>query len=166
VIPTLLRSRLAAAALAGSLSMAAALAMWFEGYEPMPYKDTVGIWTVCYGHTSASGTGAVDRTRRYTREECADFLDKDLASAFAALDRHVKVVLPDKSRAALASFIFNVGETKFKSSTLLKRINRGEGARACDELSRWVYAGGRKLNGLVTRREAERMLCVEGFGEL
>lgn len=166
MIPALLRSRLAAAALAGSLSMAAALAMWFEGYEPLPYQDPVGIWTVCYGHTSASGTGPVEKARRYKSEECALLLDKDLSLSFAALDRHVTRPLPEATRAALASFIFNVGETKFRNSTLLRKLNAGEGARACDELLRWTYAGGRQLTGLVRRRQAEHALCVQGFSDV
>jgi len=165
MIPALLRSRVAAAALAGALSMAAALAMWFEGYEPVPYKDPVGIWTVCHGHTAAGGMGAIEQGRYYSAEECAAFLDRDLQSAFAALDRHVTRALPDKTRAAIVSFIFNVGETKFKNSTLLRLLNAGEGLRACDQLLRWTYAGGRQLRGLVKRRQAEHALCVQGFIE-
>src|SRR5260364_182162 len=68
--------------------------------------------------------------------------------------------------AALASFVYHFGETKFARSTLLRRINAGEGARACSELSRWIYgkdnaSHGRKRiqPGLVKRRKIERQLC-------
>lgn len=158
-IQAVLRSRLAIAATGGALSLAAAFVAYFEGYKPTPYVDPVGILTVCYGTTHNI------ENRTYTKAECDKLLTKDLANAYDAIARNVTVPLPDKTRAAYASFIYNVGESKFKSSTLLKQINAGYGARACDQLLRWTYAGGRQLKGLVKRRQAEWQLCVEGYSE-
>lgn len=64
---------------------------------------------------------------------------------------------------ALVSFAFNVGTHAFEISTLRRKLNREEYLDAADEFLRWVYAGGRKLRGLVRRREAERALFLEGL---
>ncbi|HCD1077247.1 TPA: glycoside hydrolase family protein, partial [Proteus mirabilis] len=49
--------------------------------------------------------------------------------------------------------------TAFARSTLLKKLNAGDGAGACEEIKRWVYAGGKVWRGLVSRREVESALC-------
>ncbi|MCH5496505.1 glycoside hydrolase family protein, partial [Salmonella enterica subsp. diarizonae serovar 16:z10:e,n,x,z15] len=48
----------------------------------------------------------------------------------------------------------------FAKSTLLKKLNAGDQAGACNELKRWTYAGGKQWKGLVTRREIEREVCT------
>lgn len=57
---------------------------------------------------------------------------------------------------ALTSFIFNVGEGNFSSSTLKKKViaNRWDKSIGA-EFKRWVYSNGKILNGLVKRREWE-----------
>ena len=62
----------------------------------------------------------------------------------------------------MIDFIYNAGEGNFANSTMLKKLNSGDVAGACNELKRWVYSGGQKLAGLVARREAERDLCLRG----
>lgn len=156
-----LKARLAQAVAGGAGAIAIALLVWFEGVETKPYLDPVGVATVCAGHT-----GHVDMSRIYSEEECEALLAADLASAFEAVDRAVNVPVGEETRAALASFVFNVGTGAFQRSTLLRRLNGGEGAAACDELLRWTYAGGRQLPGLVKRRQAERDLCRAGFRDL
>lgn len=163
MIPAALRSRIVQATAGGAVALAVAVVAYFEGYEPTPYLDPVGIVTVCTGHT-----GGIEADRTYSAEECETLLRGDLGKAFAALDRHVTVPLGEPTRAAIASFIFNVGEGAFMRSTFLRRLNAGHGAASCDELLRWVYAGGRRdpLPGLVTRRQAERELCRDGFARV
>lgn len=153
----LLRNTLIGLTTAGGI--AAAVIAFFEGYEPTPYKDPIGILTVCVGHTGAN----TDATRVYTREECQSLLEGDLGDALASVDLRVTVPLGEKTRAALASFVFNVGDGAFSRSTLLRKLNAGEGVAACDELLRWTYAGGKELPGLVKRRQFERELCRDGF---
>lgn len=150
-----LKRRLIVGGTAGALSLATAVVSQFEGYHPSAYRDSVGIPTICYGHT-----GDVDMGQTLSRAECKKLLAGDLGNAFEAVDRHVETDLPPARRAALASFVYNVGEGKFARSTLLKRLNAGKVRAACDELNRWVYAGGRKLAGLVKRRATERDLCM------
>lgn len=154
----MLKRRIAAIALTATLSIATAVVTLFEGDEPEAYVDPVGVVTVCYGHTATAQLG-----QTHTDDKCDELLKADLGIALAAVDRHADVDLPIERRAALASFVFNVGESAFKRSTLLRKLNAGDPAGACAELSRWVYAGGRKLEGLVRRRQVERELCEVGL---
>ena len=152
-----LRAKITRAAVGGAMGISLVLLPYLEGERNKPYFDVAGIQTVCVGHT-----GHIE-DRTYSPDECRAILNHDLQSAFGEIDRDVKVPLSPKTKAALASFTFNVGRTAFRKSTLLRRINAGEGAAACDELLKWVYAGGRKVAGLLKRRQFERELCIEGF---
>ena len=153
-----LRNRIAAGALSGVIGMAGALVVWFEGRSLVAYLDPVGIPTICEGVTQGVRLGDVA-----TPAECDALLEKELTIALSAVERQVRVPLPDARRAALASFVYNVGEGQFSRSTLLRKLNAGDAAGACAELSRWVYAGGKQLAGLVKRRAAERELCEVGL---
>jgi len=153
-----LRNRIAAGALSGAIGMAGALVVWFEGRSLVAYLDPVGIPTICEGVTQGVRLGDVA-----TPAECDALLEKELTIALSAVERQVRVPLPDARRAALASFVYNVGEGQFSRSTLLRKLNAGDAAGACAELSRWVYAGGKQLAGLVKRRAAERELCEAGL---
>lgn len=143
--------------LAGAAALAAGLIMPFEGKHLRAYLDPPGIPTICYGHT-----GGVKIGDRATDTQCEEYLAKDLATANSAIDRLVKVPLKPQTRAALISFTFNTGQGNLARSTLLRKLNSGDIAGACNELPKWVYAGGVKLRGLVKRRAAEREMCLKG----
>ncbi|XBC27844.1 lysozyme [Leminorella grimontii] len=149
---------LQAGLLSGALTLAATMVMYFEGYESKPYRDVVGVLTVCYGHTGSD----IVPGREYSKAECEELLRQDLAIVQRQVDRLVTVPLPDETRAALYSFTYNVGTGAFSRSTLLKKLNAGDGKGACNELKRWTYAGGKVWKGLVTRREIEREVCLWG----
>lgn len=151
-------SRLRAAIAAATLSIATIVVSTHEGIETKAYLDPVGIPTICYGHTATAKLG-----QSKTSEQCEALLQKDLLVAIGDVESRVKVDLTIERRAALVSFVYNVGGTKFGSSTLLKKLNAGDPAGACAELSKWVYAGGVKLKGLVSRRAEERALCEVGL---
>lgn len=127
----------------------------FEGYRQVDYIDPVGYETACFGHTETAAMG----TER-TVEGCEDLLVTDVRERQAMVLRHAEVPLNDNQLAALTSFVYNVGESAYRESTLLKKLNAGDYAGACRELPRWVYAKGIKLNGLVRRREQEMRLCL------
>lgn len=148
-----LATRLGLSALA--VTLAVGTAKHFEGRENTAYRDPVGIVTICYGHTATARIG-----QTHSDEECERLLEDDLGDAFAAVNRHTTVDLPPTREAALASFVYNVGEGAFRGSTLLRKLNAGDVVGACNELSRWVNAGGRELPGLVRRRDVERWLCL------
>ena len=153
-----LRQKVIIGALTGSLGMAGALVTWFEGRSLVAYLDPVGIPTLCEGITRGVSLGDVA-----TPVQCNQLLEQELNSALAAVDRQVRVPLPETRRAALGSFVYNVGESQFARSTLLRKLNDGNAQGACTELSRWVYAGGKPLAGLVKRRAAEGELCEVGL---
>ena len=149
----------------GALSLAAGVVQHYEGTSLESYADPVSIPTICTGHTGP--TVKLHQTK--TQQECDELLAGDLGRAFDAINRYVddgiNENMPPARRAALASFIFNVGPGAFRDSTLLKRLNAGKPRAACNELMRWVYAGGRKLAGLVNRRTTERELCLQGLDQ-
>lgn len=153
-----LRNKIAIGALTGALGMTGALVSWFEGRSLVAYLDPVGIPTICEGVTLGVKLGD-----QATPAQCDQLLQRELHIALTAVDRQVRVPLPDTRRAALGSFVYNVGERQFSSSTLLRLLNSGDVRGACAQLSRWVYAGGKQLAGLVNRRAAERKLCEVGL---
>jgi len=67
--------------------------------------------------------------------------------------------MTDGQKAAFVSFAYNVGAGAFCGSTLVKLANSGDMAAACAQLSRWTFAGGKQLKGLVNRRADERRIC-------
>lgn len=153
-----LKTKIGVSLAAGAISIATAVVSYYEGYKPSAYRDPVGITTICYGHTATARMG-----QTLSQAECTALLQQDLDHAFAVVDRRAQVELPPATRAALASFVYNVGEGNFARSTLLRKLNQGDLRGACHELSRWVYAGGRKLNGLVNRRATEQEICLAGL---
>lgn len=154
-----LRQRLIAAAGGGAMLIATVLLGGKDGVEGRvyePYKDVAGVWTVCDGHT---GTDIV-KGKTYSDRECDRLLWNDLQPVKKAVDGLVKVPLNEYQRAALYSFTYNVGSGAFSKSTLLKKLNAGDQDGACEELRRWVYAGGMKFRGLMNRRDMERSMCL------
>lgn len=154
-----LRKKLLSVAGAGALAIATVFLGGKDGVEGRKYeayKDVAGVWTVCDGHTGPD----IIRNKRYSDQECDRFLWKDLQPAKRTVDRLVKVPLGEYQRAALYSFVFNVGSDAFSKSTLLRKLNKGDHAGACEEMRRWVYAGGMKWKGLQNRREMERSMCL------
>lgn len=126
-----------------------------EGIEYQPYYDVAGVLTVCYGHTG----GGIIKDKVYTLSECEQLLKQDLERVKEQVDPLIKNPIATETRAALYSFTYNVGIGAFSRSTLLKKLNSGDLVGACNELHRWVYAGGKKWKGLVTRREIEEEVC-------
>lgn len=138
--------------------LALPLVQKYEGTVLRSYRDPVGIVTACTGHTGPE----LQMGQTYTRQQCEDMLYKDLTKHADALSC-IRVPLTDGQRAALVSFAFNVGEAAFCRSTLVRKANSGDIDGACAELSRWTYAGGKQLPGLIKRRAAERQLCEQGL---
>jgi lysozyme len=90
-----------------------------------------------------------------TRNEAEAWLLHDLHHFMDCVNKHVKVDLTDHQKAALFSFVYNLGCGAFRKSTLLKKLNAGDKAGAAREFLKWDHAGGRRLAGLTRRRESE-----------
>lgn len=127
-----------------------------EGFVDHTYTDVAGVKTIGYGHTGKD----VQDGQKITRQAATELLVKDANKHWKQARRYIKVPLYQHEADAYASFVFNVGVTNFKSSTLLKKLNAGDYSGACAQLKRWTYAGGRKVKGLVNRREAEYRMCM------
>ncbi|HEY7864369.1 MAG TPA: lysozyme [Psychromonas sp.] len=150
-------NKLIALGLSGVLAAVGVTVATFEGEELVGYVDPIGIETACFGHTATAIAG-----KEYTEHECLNLFAQDLAEHDEQLNHAVLVPLTRGEHMAYLSFHYNVGAGNFRRSTLLKYLNENQRLRACDELIRWVYANGRKLTGLVKRREQERTMCLEG----
>ncbi|QIL73272.1 lysozyme [Diaphorobacter sp. HDW4B] len=127
---------------------------YYEGKVNRTYVDPVGVLTSCSGHTGPE----LKPGQTFTDEQCLAQLEADLTKHSIALDC-VRVPVTDGQKAAFLSFAFNVGTGAFCGSTLVRKANTGDMPGACAELSKWVYAGGKQLPGLVKRRAAERAMC-------
>lgn len=127
----------------------------WEGFRAQVYLDQAGKPTIGYGHLIKP----YETFTTITEAEASALLAKDVSSAEAAVNRGVKVAINQNQFDALVSFAFNVGNSAFANSTLLKRINAGQFTEAANEFGRWVFItlGGKKVvsNGLVNRRVAD-----------
>ena len=134
-----------------------ALVKRFEGFAPEIYVCPGGWPTIGYGHLVRDGEqdGYADGIDEATAEE---LLRRDVAVAERAVLRLIRVPLEDGQFDALTSFAFNLGAGALQRSTLRRKVNRGEHDAVPVEFRRWVWAGGRKLKGLIRRREAEAEL--------
>ena len=132
----------------------------FEGLELTAYQDSVGVWTIGYGHTAAAGPPEVYPGQTITEAEAEEILKRDLRLFEKGVRDLVPVSISSNQFSALVSFSFNVGLGALADSTLLRKLNAGEYQGAASEFPRWVRAGGISLPGLVRRRNAERALFL------
>jgi lysozyme len=131
----------------------------FEGFSACPYQDPAGVWTIGYGSTrDANGNPVCSTTPSITVTAARSLVDRDLRAAFAEVAADVKVALTPFQEGALADFVYNLGATNFRSSTLLRLLNAGDYAGAAAQFDRWDMAGGKVLAGLLRRRQAEDAL--------
>lgn len=150
-------SRKAVAASFLALSLAGFIGIQsHEGTVHKVYLDPVGIPTVCSGHTATVTKKDVGKV--VSNAVCQRLLAQDVSVAEQYVQKYVTYPLTQQQYDALVSFTFNVGGTKFKSSTLLRKHNAGNCFGAAAQFSRWVYAGTKVLPGLVERRKDERAL--------
>ena len=132
------------------------LLKFFEGCELVAYQDSVGVWTIGYGHTKGVKPGMT-----ITQEEAEQMLESELVEYEGYVTKYVTVPLTQNQFDALVVWVYNLGPTNFRNSTLLKKLNSGDYTAAGKEIERWNKAGGKVLNGLVKRREAEANLFNE-----
>lgn len=146
--------RLAVGALGLSAAMFGSLVV-YEGYSDVAYIPVPGdVPTLGFGTTEGVRPGDT-----ITPPKAVQRALQDISKYEGAIKRCVHVPLHQHEYDAYVSFAYNVGGNAFCNSTLVKRLNAEDYAGACAELSRWVYSGGRKLQGLVNRRAQERAKC-------
>ena len=126
---------------------------YFEGCKLTAYQDSVGVWTIGYGHTKGVYDGMT-----ITQDQAEQMLLSELEEYEGYIENMVTVPLTQNQFDALVVWVYNLGPTNFKNSTLLKELNAGNYNAAGQEITRWNKAGGKVLAGLVKRREAEAEL--------
>lgn len=142
--------------------------MVHEELKQTGYLDTVGVPTACYGHTRTAVVG-----KRYSLDVCKRLFGEDVATFEAAVNKYVLVPLTQSQFDALVSFTYNVGIGNFRSSTLLKLLNKGDYAGATKEFDRWTFSTrkGVKIQcrirvnqcyGVYSRRMDEKTLFASG----
>lgn len=150
------RAKLTALIGTAAVGLVAVVAQW-EGKRNEPYRDIVGIATVCYGETNVP-------MRRYSDDECKDMLAGSLATyAQAVLDRNPELRGHDPQVIAASSLAYNIGPAAYRRSTVARKFSAGDWRGACNAFLAWSYAGGRRVQGLLNRRKAERDICLRGL---
>jgi len=125
----------------------------FEGLELEAYKCAAGVLTIGYGHTAGVQEGDV-----WTKEQADENLKVDMEEYAGYINDLVECPLSQNQFDALVSWVYNLGPANLKASTLLKRLNAGDYADVPNQIKRWNKAGGKVLEGLIRRREAEALL--------
>ncbi len=128
----------------------------FEGCKLKSYKCSAGVWTIGYGHTEGIKEGDI-----ITSEEAEKLLRADVFKFERYVEDEVKVELEQNQFDALVAWTFNLGVGNLRSSTMLKELNNSKFDKVPSEMKRWNKAGGKTLDGLIRRREAESLLFNE-----
>lgn len=142
-----------------AFKIASELCKQFEGFHKvrksdglaLPYICPAGYWTIGYGTLCSKSHLPIHKG------EAELYLYRHLAKDFSDLIRYSPNIFnaTDGQVAALLSFVYNLGISRYRSSTLRRRVNEGDWESAKNELQKWTYGGGKKLPGLVARRKVE-----------
>ena len=130
-----------------------ALIKKFEGCELTAYKCSAGVWTIGYGHTKG-----VEEGMTITKAQAEDMLLEELVEYEDAVKNAVTISLDQCMFDALVSWTYNLGPSNLNASTMLKVLNAGDYDGVPAQIKRWNKAGGKVLEGLIRRREAEALL--------
>lgn len=146
-----------------------------EGVRRNPYRCPAMLWTVGVGHVINPAHIKVPLNERHgipipdgwnrtiTSHEVDRLLADDLVRFELGVGRYCPPALNNQGIFdALVSFSFNVGLGNLQRSGLRMKTNRGEYLSAAEEFMKWTKAAGKVLNGLVKRRNDERMMYLSG----
>lgn len=136
------------------LALALSLLCASEGERLRSYADVGGVPTICDGETKDVRMGEVR-----THEECVAMLENRIQYFADGVDRCTKVPLSAGQKAAFVDFAYNEGTGNY-CKYLAPIVNAGRMKAACDDLLHFTTAGGKVYQGLVTRRNKERALCL------
>ena len=134
----------------------------FEGLRLLAYLCPAGIWTIGYGSTSYPDGRKIKQGDKISEAAAEAMMQQDTAAFLqATCNLSPRLYLEEHRQAAIADFCYNLGTSRYKISTLRKRVDAGDWEGAADELQKWVWGGGRKLPGLILRRQAEALLLKQ-----
>ena len=129
------------------------LIRFFEGLELNAYQCAAGVWTIGYGHIKTAVEGMT-----ISQSYADELLDGEIVEYEDYVNAAVTAPLSQDQFDALVSWTFNLGNGNLNASTMLKVLNRGEYEEVPAQMKRWNKAGGKVLEGLIRRREAEANL--------
>jgi len=130
-----------------------ALLKKFEGCELKAYQDSVGVWTIGYGHTKEVKEGD-----QINKDEAEHLLAEEMPEYEGYINDMVEVPLNQNQFDSLVCWVYNLGPTNLRNSTLLTVLNQERYDDVPREIKRWNKAGGEVLKGLIRRRKAEALL--------
>jgi lysozyme len=131
----------------------------FEGCRLEPYQDSVGVWTIGYGHTGDDCYAGCDPI---SQQQADQLLAWDLKRFEDGVNSMVIDQTSQQQFDAMVSFAYNLGESSLRGSTLLRMHNNQDYQGAAGQFGRWNHAGGRVLDGLTRRRAAESAVYANG----
>ena len=132
----------------------------FEGKRLVAYDDGVGVWTIGFGTIKYPNGVRVKKGDTCTLDQAKEYMRHDLIEFEHTVNSSVKVPLNQNQFDALVSLSYNIGSSAFKSSTLVKKLNTGDYQGAADQFNVWVNAGGKRMQGIVNRRDREKLLFL------
>lgn len=150
-------SRLKKSAAVGAAAIATVAA--FEGLRTKAYLDSVNVPTICFGETRGvkmGDTATVAQCKAMLGDRLVEF-ETGMRACLRNPD-----ALPDGPYVAALSLSYNIGTAAFCRSSVRKAFDAGQIRKGCDAFLNFTRAGGMRLKGLVTRREAERAICLKG----
>lgn len=139
----------------------------YESFEAKAYKDAAGLWTIGWGTLIEKRPDLYKRFvtdgKKISEEDAEILFNDDVKSAADTVKRFVKVNLNQNEGDSLTSFVYNVGSGNFQKSTLLKKLNANDRAGAAEEFTRWKFANGKELAGLLRRRIDEQKIFLNNY---
>lgn|SRR5215471_5588271 len=138
-----------------------------EGFRSHLYNDAARYCTIAYGHlvqkAPCNGMEPAEFRAGVTEPRGTELLIQDMEIARWSVMTMTRVELTDGQFAALCDFVYNVGPSNLRNSTLLQVINQGDFDRVPAQFRRWIVADGREIPGLKMRREREITLFFDGL---
>lgn len=121
-----------------------------EAVKTEAYRDSVGIWTIGIGHTSAAGPPHVTAGLSISVDEAYAIFERDLVKYEATVDKVITQPMTDNERDAFVSICYNIGQGGFAKSTFAKKFNAGDKEGCAAAILSW-----RKPPEVFTRRKGE-----------
>ena len=133
-----------------------------EGFRARAYLCSGKRWSIGYGSTRYVDGSAVLEGDLIDSHEAERLLRRTVAAFWGSVQGMVRVPLSQGQCDALTMLVYNIGETKFRTSTLLAKLNAGDYAGAAAQFPRWNKVAGKVSNGQVARRKLERRIFEKG----
>lgn len=143
----------------GAVALSASGLVGILGYEGFTGEAVIPV----PGDVPTLGWGTTEGVKMgdtITPDEAIERAYRDITKTESAIHKCVDVPLSQGEYDAFTSLAYNIGTSAFCSSTLVKKLNQRDYVGACEEIRRWVFVKGKKVQGLVNRREKEYAMCM------